>query len=179
MCWRYFLPTSATLMRSIVICTMDHHECFNQCSRWSSTSRTWYSGSTMLEVNARRGASGFTFLTAFMRSVSPSLFFVLFFSLFFFKWLYPFDCVHAVCVIIVVFVVHHVTMRLWESVYQNGYGLRSIYIRNHSCHQQQPLRWCSVCLWQATVIEGPRVPSQIRCTRPSRFHRSDHDSENR
>ena len=62
------------------------------------------------------------------------------------KWLYLFDCVHAVCVIIVVFVVHHVTMRLWESVYQNGYGLRSIYIRNHSCHQQQPLRWCSVCL---------------------------------
>ena len=79
-CWSHFvqlpnpcqLPTFATLMRKISIYTMDY-ECLNQCSRWSSTSRTWYSGSTMLEVNARRGASGFTFLTAFMRSVSSSL----------------------------------------------------------------------------------------------------------
>ena len=47
------------------------------------------------------------------------------------KWLYLFDCVHAVRVVIIV---NHVTMRVWESVYQ--YGLRLIYNIQVCIHNQ-------------------------------------------
>ena len=92
------------------------------------------------------------------------------------KWLYLFDCVHAVCVIIIVFCfvflfcffssdftfstafMRSVSSSLssLSSMSPDDFGSPCIKmhcdqytckcIRNHSCRQQQLLRWCSVFL---------------------------------
>ena len=79
-------------MRSIVICTMDHHECFNVQVKFHIKDMIF----RIHDVGGQRSERR--------------------------KWLYLFDCVHAVRVVIIV---NHVTMQVWESVYQ--YGLRLIY----------------------------------------------------